>query len=55
MSGRDTFAFPTLDYEKTKDSNAVFREELMVRIFEPDRMIRLSGNMPLREYLKYYE
>jgi hypothetical protein len=44
----------TIDYEKTKEYNADFKAELLERIFQPDRMIRLTKGIPLREYLNYY-
>jgi hypothetical protein len=44
-----------LDYEKTKESNVVFRQELCEYVFHPERMIRLAGDTPLWDYLEYYE
>jgi menaquinone-dependent protoporphyrinogen IX oxidase len=43
-----------LDYEKTKEANAEFRRELCEKVFHPERMIRLAGDMPLWDYLEYY-
>jgi hypothetical protein len=45
-----------MDYEKTKESNARFRNDLLERVFDPDRMIKLSNRLglTLREYLEYY-
>jgi hypothetical protein len=44
----------TLDYEKTKEANVAFRSELLERVFDPDRMMRLAKGMPLRDYLSLY-
>jgi menaquinone-dependent protoporphyrinogen IX oxidase len=55
MRGHETFAFPTLDYEKTKETNAGFRKELCEYVFHPERMLRLAGDMPLWDYLEYYD
>jgi hypothetical protein len=40
---------------KTKEINDGFRKELCEKIFEPKRMIRLAGDMPLWDYFEYYE
>jgi hypothetical protein len=44
-----------LDYEKTKKANEEFSRELCEYVFHPERMIRLAGDMPLWDYLEYYE
>jgi hypothetical protein len=44
-----------VDYEKTKKANEDFSRELCEYVFRPERMIRLAGDMPLWEYLEYYE
>jgi hypothetical protein len=45
--------FYPLDYEKTKEANQSFREELVARVFDPERLIRQANGMPLREYLSH--
>ena len=46
----------SLDYEKTKEANEPFREELMEYVFHPDRMIRIAHQhgLDLREHLDFY-
>jgi hypothetical protein len=44
-----------LDYEKTKKVNEEFSRELCEYVFHPERMIRLAGDMPLWDYLEYYD
>lgn len=44
-----------VNYELTKESNAGFKKELCEYVFHPERMLRLAGDMPLWDYLEYYE
>jgi Ca2+-binding EF-hand superfamily protein len=43
--------FGSLDFEKTKEANEAFRMELIERVFDPDRLGRISKGS-LREYLE---
>ena len=46
--------FCRLDYEKTKQANQDFCRELVEYVFNPERMIRQAGDIPLWEYMEYY-
>jgi hypothetical protein len=51
MNPNATHLFATLEYEQMKETNELFRLELLQYVFEPDRLMRISKGS-IREYLK---